>query len=1069
MKYVIGLDIGIASVGWSAVDLDRKRILDLGVRAFSEAENHKTGAPLAEPRRLARGARRRLARRAERLRRTKQLFVDYALIKPQEIESAFITRDLVTPWDLRLTALECILAPKELARALFHIVKHRGFKSNKKSDTSTSKDDTVMLGSIKQNQELLECSGYRSVGELVSKHEAFADRKRNTSGSYTRTFGRDMLENEIKVLLARQRELGSRVATQEMQDKLVEIFNYQKSFASGDDVLKKIGKCRFEPQEIRAPKRSYTVERFDLLHSINTRLRWSVNGKQEVVVDGQVQLVMDEAYKVEELTFAKIRKILKLSEDARFDFLRYRSKTSGVTEEEIVKSVEKTRFFSMVGYHSIRKACESDGIWDMVKDLPEVLDHIAYTLTIYKYEPEIREYLSYVGVPDVVVDTVVKCVEFSKTSNLSLKAIRNIIPFMEQGQPYHEACESAGYNHALHSQISNKSLKLPAIDPDDVRNPVVLRALSQARKVINALVDRYGSPWRIHIELARDMGRSAEKRREIEREQGENLKLRERLVNEFKENFGSDREPNGTDLLKFRLYREQHGKSMYSLKPIDLNQLLEHNYVEVDHILPRSRSFDDSRDNKVLVFSTENQNKGNKTPYESLSSDQKLWTEIEAYAKTIYLSPGKRNRLLRKDFSESAESEWRTRNLNDTRYITRFISDFIKEHLEFSEKQNKQSVVCLNGQLVAKARWLWGLEKDREKDDLHHALDATVIAVLLPHNQENLTRYFQVSETHKAYVDTVTGEVIEADRPKLPFPWKQFRHELVARLSGEPAERLAGLELPAYTPEEIKKIKPVLVSRMPMRKTKGQIHEDTVRSAKRVESDGISSVRKLLTSLTVEDMKNLAYPDANKELYAEIRKRMVDYGNKADKAFAEPLYKPSIKNAPLVRSVTVTQTQKTGVSIRGGLADNGGMARTDVFRKNGKFYLVPVYIKDMQAGCLPNRAIIAHKQEEQWLTVDEQYEFITSLYPYDLFHLEVGDSLGLFYYRGCHRANGAIMFSPTNINLPKPETKGVQTAILLQRYEMGILGDYHPVRKKEVRRGMENCGNHKRRQYQIIQ
>ena len=190
MRYVLGLDVGIASVGWAVVNLDRHRVEGLGVRGFSAAEDPKTKAPLAEPRRLQRSARRRLARRAERLRRAKDLFVEFGLLASSDRDTAFTTaRHKPDPWQLRAEGLDRLLTGEELARALFHIAKHRGFKSNRIADRS--KEEGRMLESIQR-----------------SRDPQFDDHKRSKADSYANSVERGMLEDDIRALFEARQAAG---------------------------------------------------------------------------------------------------------------------------------------------------------------------------------------------------------------------------------------------------------------------------------------------------------------------------------------------------------------------------------------------------------------------------------------------------------------------------------------------------------------------------------------------------------------------------------------------------------------------------------------------------------------------------------------------------------------------------------------------------------------------------------------------------------------------------------------------------------------------------------------------
>ena len=76
----------------------------------------------------------------------------------------------------------------------------------------------------------------------------------------------------------------------------------------------------------------------------------------------------------------------------------------------------------------------------------------------------------------------------------------------------------------------------------------------------------------------------------------------------------------GLDIVKFKLYQEQDGVCLYSGKNLDPSRLFEPGYADVDHIVPYSRCFDDSYQNKVLVLASENRQKGNRLPYEYLGT-----------------------------------------------------------------------------------------------------------------------------------------------------------------------------------------------------------------------------------------------------------------------------------------------------------------------------------------------------------------------------------------------------------------------------------------------------------------
>lgn len=1066
MKYVLGLDIGSTSVGWAVINLERHRIEALGVRAFNAAEDPKTKAPLAEPRRLARSARRRLRRRAGRLRRIKELFVKFGLIKPHEMQSAFESaKDKPDPWQLRAKALDELLPPEEFARALYHIAKHRGFKSNRKvtiKDTK-EKETSKMLAAIADLRERLR--GYRTVGEMFVNDEAFKERKRNREQDYTHTVDRSMLEDEISKLFEAQRQLGSKFADPQFEQQYLELFNWQLPFASGEAIIKKIGPCTFEGEngEKRAPKNSWTAERFILLQKINN-IEIVHNSIQRPLTEEERQKIIDAAYSQKKLTYANIRKKIGMPEEARFRGvpLRYIKRKGGQLVEDL--SCENSAFISMLGYHSLREALEPAGLWDQVKDDPDTLDVLAYALTVYKTEQDIRNYLTEQGVPQPIVDVLSQenAPSFSGVIHISIKAARNIIPHLERGLKYHEACEAAGYSHYDPAGTSEPKGKLPVIDRESITNPVAHRALCQARKVVNHIVDRYGPPTYVNIELARDIGKSAEERKRIEAQIEENTKARQEEREQFKELFGA--EPTGDMITKWKLYRQQNGQCAYTGKTFDLNRLSEPGYAEIDHILPYSRSFDNRLSNRVLVFAEENRNKGDRTPFEYFGADEERWRRFEEWVMANIKDSEKRKNLLMKDFADRQE-EWTQRSLSDTRYVARFFAETVKRYLRFSDPEVKQPVRCLSGGVTALARNLWGVAKIRENDDLHHALDAAIIAALTPARIKMITEYSKARETGRLteIIDQETGEVYEILRGKpfeFPPPWKHFRKELQARLSDDPQPQIAALNLPSYA-DNPPEIRPVIVSRMQIRKATGPLHKETIKSSREVDGKQVGVVRKKLTDLTKNDLDNLFDPRSNEPLYAEIKSRMEKHDFDAKKAFAEQLYKPSKpgKKAPIVRSVKVYENQPSGIPIRGGIADNDTIVRCDVFTKDSKYYLVPVYAFDIARGDLPNRAIVSGKPEDEWIQIDDSYEFRFSLYPYDLVKVVTKSGKEFTgYYRTLDRATGSLSLTEPNRNSEKPSRFGARTLRLMEKYQVGVLGDISLVRR-EKRVGVANSGN----------
>jgi CRISPR-associated endonuclease Csn1 len=618
-----------------------------------------------------------------------------------------------------------------------------------------------------------------------------------------------------------------------------------------------------------------------------------------------------------------------------------------------------------------------------------------------------------------------------------------------------------------------------AEDADIPRNPVVLRSLNQARKVVNAIIRRYGSPTAVHIEMARDLSRPFDERNKIKKDQDEYQARNQRDREQFIELFGHP--PKGLEFEKWRLYREQNGQCAYSQKPLassgNVAEIFLDGSTEIDHALPYSRSFDDSKNNKVLVLTRENRDKGNRTPFEYLggAENSERWQRFVSFvesSKAYRLA--KRTRLLRKDFGTKESEEFRERNLNDTRYICRFFKNYVEQHLKLAEGSTAKRCVVVSGQLTNFLRARWGLLKVRSDSDRHHALDATVVAACSHSMVQRLSNYSRTRELEQVrdgFVNVETGEIINPAmhqqlREHFPDPWPYFRHELEARLKIDSPELLREemVRLGSYTEEELAALKPLFVSRAPQRRNGGAAHKDTIYGQpEKMKKNGSVTQKVALASLTLKDLDLLADPHRNVKLYGAIRERLETHGGKGDKAFlaTNPLHKPDKDGnptGPIVRTVTKVIDKLSGVPVRGGIAKNDSMLRVDVFTKAGKFHLVPVYVHHRVTG-LPNRGVVAFKVEDEWTLIDESFDWCFSLYPNDLVRVtQKGKQAIIGYYSSCHRGTGNlnIWAHDRNNTVGKDgmqEGIGVKTALSLEKFDVDVLGNIYPA-PPEKRRGL---------------
>lgn len=1034
-----GFDIGIASVGWAV--LNEKRIVDLGVRCFDEAETAKEGESLNLARRTARLLRRRLRRRAWRLTRLARLLKSEGLINDVNLLKHPPSKGFATPnlWQLRVEGLDRKLNPEEWARVIYHLCKHRGFHWVSKAEKLKDEDSASETGKVKKGlaatTKLMKEKGYRTAAEMVLAE--FPDAQRNKHGEYSKALERELLSKEFVALFEAQRSFGNSYTSATLEEKLLNretgLFWSQKSSLSDEALLKMLGKCTFEKSEFRAPKASFTAERHVWLTRLNN-LRLVVDGVMRPLTTDECRLVINLPYnqagyvKYKELKSLLVKQA-GLSEITRFTGLSYPSASE--LEAGKAKNPEDSILVKMPAFQALRKTLK-EGLeteWQGMINAAlagdaSLLDQIARVLSIYKEDDKVARELNELNLPnkEKMVSALLG-LRFDKFSNLSLKALYKIVPVMEQGKRYDEACVEAGYHHSqlidnddikeiylppLYEHIRGKekhnlNKMLPSEKLDSKiqggipRNPVVLRALNQARKVCNALIKKYGSPYQVNIELARDLSKPFDERRKIQTEQEAFRDRNQALRNTFNQTSNATGELKGRDFEKWQLYEEQQGKCAYSLQPLDIHRLFDLGYVEIDHALPYSRSFDDSKNNRVLVLINQNRNKGDQTPYEYLEgkNNSERWRLFVAFVEqNKSYRQAKRNRLLKKDFGDNEAKEMRERNLQDTRYICKFFKNYVEHFLKFSEASDAKRCVVVSGSLTSLLRAKWGLpnsKEKREKSDRHHAMDAVVVAASGHYVVKQLSTFVnQNNWAHRpeqgGYVNTETGEFLfTKDFVKLdevaklfPRPWKSFRDDLLNRLETDDIVQLRqnAEKMGIYSSDEIQNLKPIFISRAPQRRNSGALHKETIygtiQSRGQIQPQRIK--RKEIGSLKEADLQDIvgASEPRNEGLIkslrmwlksqGELKALMVELGKGKSKReptiiekdkidrLSHPPRKPLKSDpangpftGPEVKKVKVIETSKSAVLVRGGLAELGKVISTRIYRYQGELIFQPRY------------------------------------------------------------------------------------------------------------------------------
>lgn len=829
-KKIFGFDLGIASIGWAVIDhsdenfdpetgeIIEGKVVGCGVRCFPVAENPKDGSSLAAPRREKRLLRRITRRKARRMLGIKRLFVAKGLAaSTTELEALYAEQTGGDVWNLRAEALRRPLSKEELLRVLTHLAKHRGFKSYRKAAEEADKESGRILTAIAENRK--ETAGFQTLAQMIVERAKHSDdhKMRNYTpqkGSnkgvavYVNSIPREEIEKETKLIFEYQKQFG--LFTEDLYRDFCRIaFRYREAGSVGHMV----GRCRFEPEQPRAPKEAPSAELFVALSKINN-LKVTVDGERRFLNGEERKALLELLKNTKEVKYSTIKNKLFKGREVFFDDVNYAQKTKkGKSGEEKAVNPEDAKFYAMKGWHKLKAAFSPEQWKEVGSNLP-LLDLGMTAVVCEKNDAGIERFLSEKGIPEDYRE-VFKKLTGSEFINLSLKALYKLNPYLEEGLKYKQSCEKAGYDSRADGikLAEEKGLLLPPIADDKLTTvPVVNRAVAQFRKVYNAMVRTYGAPDQINLEIGRDLKKSRDERNQIMRRQKENETERKEAEDGLeKEGLAA----NGKNMLKYRLYRQQNGKCIYSGKAIDLRRLDENGYCDVDHIIPYSRSLDDGQNNKVLCLAEENRKKGSQTPYEYLEPLGR-WEEFETVVNTTpSINRYKRNNLLNKDYKEKENDlEFRERNANDNSYIARYVKRYLEDAIDFSASSCAigNRVQVRTGSLTDYLRHQWGLIKDRDASDRHHAQDAVVVACATQGMVQKLSKLSAIFENKD---DFRRKKAEELGHEKAEAWYKYIKQQIREPWSGFRTEVLAGLEK-------------VFVSRPPRKNATGSAHKDTI-------------------------------------------------------------------------------------------------------------------------------------------------------------------------------------------------------------------------------------------------
>ena len=845
-SYTLGLDIGSNSIGWALLQGGKKpSIVDIGVRVFPEGVDRDTkGLEKSKnaTRREARGARRIRYRHNLRRDQLVKTLKSAGLLPEDDIAfRKLFERD---PYKLRAKGLYEKLELYEFGRALFHINQRRGFKSNRK--TGKSKEESQIAKAVGELQARIEKEKCKTLGEYFDKIDPEEKRIR---GHYT---FRSMYEKEFDLLWTKQAKFYPEVLTEDLQKKIRdEIIFFQRSLKPTDEL---IGECDLEPGEKRCPRGDWYARRFRLLQDVNNLKICNPDGSVDTLTTEQRKDLLEELNKKKEVKFSTIRKKLGLLETQVFN-AEYEINEKGKKNEKLNGDVFNAAMRN--------KKIFGSKVWDTMDEAEKIRlnDWIVELEDDELVEKLASEYM----LDEDQIENIRKISLPQRYMSFSRKAIQKLLPLMEDGKRTDEALDAV-------YPCRNKNIDIEELDklplPEDLRNPIVNRALFEVRKVVNAIVREYGKPEKIKIEMARDVRGSAMERRELHFKMLENERrndeVRERLIEM------GVLKPKRDDVIKYKLWEECGHICPYTGKHISQVALfVENPEFQVEHILPYDRSLDDSFMNKTLCQVQENIHvKRNQTPYEAYSHDPEKFEELKQRVNRAAMPYWKKRKFWQKEINTD---EIISRELNDTRYICREVVKYLK--------QLCKNVRGTRGKVTTELVYQWGFIKDRD-DHRHHAIDAVVVAVTKNKHLRQLGKS-KYSKEGLAFAP----------------PWQHFREELA------------------------EKVKHINVSHRVSRKVSGALHKETSYGPTGEENKYV--FRKHLDELTLPMVKNIV-ADTVREI---VKKRLIEKGinpnEKGDRkipkeVWTEPLYMKqtkSIKKVP-IKKVRVYNVARNVIAMK---------------------------------------------------------------------------------------------------------------------------------------------------------
>ena len=707
-----------------------------------------------------------------------------------------------------------------------------------------------------------------------------------------------------------------------------------------------IADCEFEKGHKAIPKSSPLFQEFRILQNLNNLILKKEGGKDERKLrDDQQELLKEELDFTDQLKDTQVKKLLKLDKKWKLNF----------------KKVEGNRTFSTL-MEAFMKVAELEGY--EVEDKRNAEERIKALQTAFKelgiesgllnfkidYSGKYDEntlfnfwHLLYSAEEDKKLKPLlIRKYGFSEEAakflcglsfepdygRLSSRAIRKILPHLEEGRRYDEACEEAGYNHSSsipkeENESRQLADKLELLLPNSLRNPIVEKIMNQVINQVNAILvhPEMGRPDEVRIEMSRELKKSADERKEMTVGIGKATQRNEAIRKKLQKDFGFKKVSRNA-IIRYKLWEECGHISIYTGNPIPRSELFGKKY-DIEHVIPKARLFDDSFSNKVLCERSWNDEKGDDTAFDYLKNKlnekdfedylsriEKLKNSKEGISKTKYRKLTWKSEDIPEDFIE--------RQLRESQYIARKAAEILKQVVRhvtptIGEITNRLREDWELMHLMRELNWakyddqgLTETYKDKDgrtiyrikdwtkrNDHRHHAVDALTVAFTKRSFVQYLNNLNARKEEGKKTADAFfiqQKELYRDQKGKLRFkpPMPNFREEAKKHLSSTLVSFKASSKVATWNKNKVK----LKNKKEHIQKTltpRGQLHKETVYGKIKQNVTREVPVNAKLT-------KELALKVARQVERQALLNRLSEFGDDPKKAFAG---KNSINKNPI--------------------------------------------------------------------------------------------------------------------------------------------------------------------------